>query len=57
MANKLLIIIFVLLGQRSLIRSRKTNTAELRLEFQPHLFTEKGTPFIYLLLTDGTPFA
>ena len=57
MANKLLIIIFVLLGQRSLIRSRKTNTGELRLEFQLHLFTEKGTPFIYLLLTDGTPFA
>ena len=57
MANKLLIIIFVLLGQRSLIRSRETNTGELRLEFQPLLFTEKGTPFIYLLLTDGTPFA
>ena len=44
--------------QQSFIRGSSASNSNpffvtLRLAFA----TEKGTPFIYLLLTDGTPFA
>ena len=41
--------------------SRNVDTGRLRLEVQPltllyTIFHKKGTPFVYLLLTNGTPF-
>ena len=60
----IVIVVFVLEGQRGLNPGRySTNvyTGRLRPEVQPltllyTIFHEKVTPFIYLLLTNGTPF-